>query len=470
VKKVAGTVSRTARRLLRTTAPDPFLNPAPHEIAPRALIFLLSLLPLCSAGCQSFASPLAQWRAAYDGNLVKGPSKDEMADVTGSAGSDRLLDRWLTPRKSPSGKDPDKSSTLILGSDGWKPMAKPAKDPAAEAEFNAAHTLFEQGKLAEAEKEFARIAKKRKGTPVAEDCLFYLAETQFQRQKFVDAHDSYEKLKKEHPATEHMDKLVSREYEIAQLWFAQADPKAPREKRIPWYGRFDGRLPFIDAQGSALKALEHVRQNDPLGPLADDATMGIAQYYMTHNDYESASIYLEQFLNDHHKSPLLRDAQLAAIDARLKGYRGPDFDAAGLEKARTIIRKTMEDPAIQQTSTSEKLYHTLDVINEAEAEKTYKDGAYYKKIGKVASAEYYLGKLPRRWPNSPWSVKAKADLAELAKLPRTPSKPSRIIIPPGASDPFGGGGMGGGMGGMGGPMGGMGGMGMGMPMGGMGPM
>ena len=456
-----------------TTAPPRAMPRGPGSlefpISSRAFMLFLSLLPCAAAGCQSFVSPLAQWRAAYDGNLVKGPSKDEVADITGPTSSDRLLDRWITPRRSASSNDKDKSSTLILGSDGWKPMSKQAKDPAAEAEFNAAHTLFEQGKLSLAEKEFARIAKNRKGTPVGEDCQFYLAETRFQRQKYVDAHDSFELLKKDYPATEHMDKLVSREYEIARIWFAQADPKTPKEKLIPWYGRFDGRIPIIDSQGSALKALEHVRQNDPLGPLADDATMGIADYYMTHNDFESASIYLEQFLNDHHKSPLLHEAQLAAIDARIKGYRGPDFDAAGLEKARNIIRKTINDPTIPQTS-SEKFYHTLDVINEAEAEKAYKEGAYYKKIGKVASAEYCLGKLPRRWPNSPWTVKAKADLAELAKLPRTPSKPSRIIIPPGSSDPFGGGGMGGGMGGMGGGMGGMGGMGMGMPMGGMGPM
>jgi outer membrane protein assembly factor BamD (BamD/ComL family) len=331
--------------------------------------------------------------------------------------------------------------------------------------------LFEQGKLAEAEKEFAKIAKNRKVDPVGEDAQFYLAETQFQRQKYVASHDSFEQLKKDHPATEYMDKLVSREYELAHIWFAQADPKAAKDKRIPWYGLFDGRLPFIDTQGHGLKALEHVRQNDPLGPLADDATMGIAGYYVTHNDYESASIYYEQFMSDHHKSPRLQEAQLAAIDARIKGYRGPDFDAAGLEKARKIIRKTMEDPSLPQAS-SESLYHTLDVINEAEAEKTYREGAYYKKVGKVMSAEYVLGKLPRRWPNSPWAVKAKADLAELAKMPRTPSKPTKIIIPAGGTDPTSGGGMGG----MGGGMGGMGGMGMGgmggmgMPMGGMGAM
>jgi TolA-binding protein len=169
----------------RTTAPRRAL-----ASSSRALILVLSLLPLSSACCQSFVSPLARWRAAYDGNLVQGPTKDEMADISGPTSSDRLFDRWITPRKNAS--DKDKSSTLILGSDGWKPMSKQAKDPAAEAEFNAAHTLFEQGKLAEAEKEFTRIAKKRKGTPVGEDSQFYLAETRFQRQNYVHAHDSYE--------------------------------------------------------------------------------------------------------------------------------------------------------------------------------------------------------------------------------------------------------------------------------------
>jgi hypothetical protein len=137
-----------------------------------------------------------------------------------------------------------------------------------------------------------------------------------------------------------------------------------------------------------------------------------------------------------------------------------------LEKARELIKRTMQSFPEQQAS-FEKLYHTLDLINDAEAEKTYKDGIYYKRIGKVASAEFYLGKIPQRWPNSPWAVKAKTELAQLAKLPRKPSKPSKIIIPPGFTDPFGSGGMGGmgmGMGGMG-----MGGMGMGgMGMGGMG--
>jgi hypothetical protein len=117
----------------------------------------------------------------------------------------------------------------------------------------------------------------------------------------------------------------------------------------------------------------------------------------------------------------------------------------------------------ERQASFEKLYVTLDHINEAEAEKWYGIGMYYKRIGKIPSAEFYLGKVPQRWPKSPWAVRAKTELAELAKLPRTPSKPSKIIIPPGSSDPFMSAGP------MGGMMGGMGGMGMGgMGMGGMG--
>jgi outer membrane protein assembly factor BamD (BamD/ComL family) len=183
---------------------------------------------------------------------------------------------------------------------------------------------------------------------------------------------------------------------------------------------------------------------------------------MKHADYESAAMYYDQFIEFYgkRKSPFLQYAQLAGIDARMKSYEGPDYDASGLEKARELVGNTMR--MFPDRPVTEKMYLTLDHINDALAEKTYHIGMQYKRMNKVASAEYYLGKVPQRWPNSPWAVKAKSELAQLAKMPRKPSKPSRIIIPPGATDPFMSAGPAGGM------MGGMGGMGMGM--GGMGMM
>jgi outer membrane protein assembly factor BamD (BamD/ComL family) len=434
----------------------------------RLLVFLF--LTQLLTGCQTFSSPLSQWRAAYDGNLVKGPTKEEMADAASYSDSQNLLDRWLTPRPDAGANSRDKSSTMILGSDGWRPVVKPARDPVADAEYQAVEKLFQQGRFAEAEKGFAKIAKSRKGSPWGENSQFYLAESQFQQKKYVNAHDSFELLHKDYPANAYMEELVSREYAIAQIWLAQCDPTTPKEKLLPWYNRFTGTLPVIDTAGSGIKALEHVRMNKSDDPLAERASYEMGNYYMKHHDYESASVYYEEFIHDYTKSPLLEEVQHLAIDARMRAYEGPDYDASGLEKARDLVRRT-GDAFPERQANFEGLYHTLDLINDAQAEKTFKQAEYYKRVHKVASAEYYFGKIPRRWPNSVWAEKAKGELAQLAKLPRTPSKPTRIIIPPGASDPFGSssgmGGMGGmGMGGMG-----MGGMGMGgMGMGGMGGM
>ncbi len=59
----------------------------------------------------------------------------------------------------------------------------------------------------------------------------------------------------------------------------------------------------------------------------------------------------------------------------------------------------------------------LDMMSGDDVEKTYFQGAYYKKIKKVASAEYYFGKVVERWPDSPWAAKAMAELAAMRGAP-----------------------------------------------------
>jgi outer membrane protein assembly factor BamD (BamD/ComL family) len=439
---------------------------------------LAAALLVCSqAGCRSFGVPLAQWRAGYDSGLSKKitPEEKQAASSEKVEQPHTLLERWLNPKGSTPGSDQDKddgpkvpnknsSSTLVLGSDGWRPMLKPKTNPEAEKEIAEAKKLFQQGKLAEAESAFARIAKNRKGNHYGETAQYYAAECQYQQKKYVRANDSFEKLFADYPGTEFLDKLVSREYSLAQMWLAQSDPKAKPDQRLAWYSRFTGEQPILDTRGTGLKALEHVRHHDPTGPLADDAVLQIAEYHAGSGDYESAAIYYDQLISDHPKSPFRQKAQLAAIDSRIKAYMGPEYDGSGLEKARELIRDTMKSFPDQEAS-YEKLYHTIDIINDQEAERTYTIGDYYRRTGKVTSAEFYFGKIPQRWPNSPWAVKAKTQLAQLAKQPRTPSLPSKIMTSPGANDPYysaGAAGMGMGMG-----MGGMGMGGMGMAPGGM---
>jgi outer membrane protein assembly factor BamD (BamD/ComL family) len=433
----------------------------PRRVSARALWHALALAALIATpGCSSTGGGfLSLWRQATDSSLSKGPTKEELND------NRNLMARWLSPKKNPHA-DPDSinpPSTLILGSDGYKPM-QPPKNPEADAELQAAERLFQQGKFEEATPLFTRIAKNRKGTPWGEKAQYYLAESFYQRGKLVDAHNSFEKLHADYPGTEFLDRLVSREYQIAQVWLNQVDPKAKPEDKLPWYTRFTRERPWLDTRGFAIQALEHVRQHDPTGPLADDAVLRIADEHMNTRDYESAALYYDQLITDHPKSPFLQRAQLAAIDARIKGYLGPDYDGNGLEQARELIKQTMATFP-DRPAGNEKLYHTLDLINDQEAERAFKIGDYYQRTGRVMSAEYYFGKIRQRWPKSPWATQAKSRLAVLAKMPHKSSAPSKINIGRFAGDPFA---SSGGVNGVNGPNGGM--MnGMGMP-GGMGGM
>jgi beta-lactamase regulating signal transducer with metallopeptidase domain len=61
--------------------------------------------------------------------------------------------------------------------------------------------------------------------------------------------------------------------------------------------------------------------------------------------------------------------------------------------------------------------HDLDKINDAEAEKTFGEGMYYKRIGKLAAAEFIFTKILQRWPDSPWAIKAKAQRLQIEPKP-----------------------------------------------------
>lgn len=412
------------------------------------LAVALTVILATAPGCQS--SPFSLWRQAFDDSLSKPPTKDETGEDRG------LLARWLTPKSAPA-SDPTKTTPLVKGPGGWS-IPKVAPNPEADAELLAAEKLFHQGKLVEAEKLFGKMAKKYKGKPWGETGQFYLAECLFQRGKYVYAHDAYEKLFADYPNSIYLDKLVKREYQIAQIWLALIDPEAKDRQPIPWYGRFDGSRPVMDTGGYAQSALDHVRQHMPDGKLADTAAMQVADRLYKLGDFEGAAGAYSEVITLHPKSPFVHRAYLASIDSEIKGYGGPAYDGTGLDNARELIKKTMNQFP-DRAEENEKLYHTLDLINDATAERMYKIGDYYRRTGSIASAEYYFGMLPQRWPQSPWTAKAKTQLAALAKMPRKKSVPYKILTQPGTTDPFSSGynGMNG-MSGMNG--GGMGGMGM----------
>lgn len=436
---------------------------------------LAALLLLAGAtGCQTDTGTLARWRIAGDSAVAATPSIEEVGDKRGFVS--RFLDPGGGKYDSPANKV---KPAALNGSDGYAPMVAPV-DKVADAEVAAAEKLFQQGKLAEAEAAYYKLAKARKETSWGERAQYALAEVRYQRGNLVGANDAFVALVATYPSTPHLEKAVEREYTIGQAWLgmAEADPKAaevtksaevtklakdpkaamPSTPPARWDDVFVGRRPPFDVRGNALQVFEHVRQHDATGPLADKAAWTIATYHLRQADYESAANVYDQLVAEHPKSPLAHRATLASIDCKMKAYAGPEYDGGGLEQARAQIEQVMKAYPEKAASTADDLAHKLDLIADQQAERAYKNGAYYKSVGKVAAAEFSFAEVPARWPESPWAKRAKAELATLSKMPRTITLPSKIMSAPGAADPYAAAGSGGGMGGAGGAGAGGGGM------------
>ena len=333
-----------------------------------------------------------------------------------------------------------------------------APDPVSQGELVAARKRFDAGDFVGSEKLLKPLARRevKKGSPWGQDSQFLLAESQFRLGNYVAAEENYEILLKKYPGapTEMKDKVVAREYQIAQAWLSYEDPKA---KPMGVKSHFDGSQPLFDTGGYAVKALEHVRLHDPNGPLADDATLRTADHYHNARDFEAAALYYDQLITEYPKSEFKERAQLSSIDAKMKAYTGPEYDISGLEQARKTIQETMTEFP-ERVSVIEGLRHTQDLIKDQEAERAYTTGMYYVRARKPISAEYQFGLVMARYPASKWAVESKKEMGKIAKLPRKASVPSKIMTLPGSqSDPNQ---MGmGGMSGMNNMLGGMGGMG-----------
>ena len=186
----------------------------------------------------------------------------------------------------------------------------------------------------------------------------------------------------------------------------------------------------------AIRVFEHVQQHDATGPLADDAAIRVADYKYEGGHWEDAAVHYGQFYTDHPKSPFAKKALLNGIDAKVKSYLGPAYDYSMLEDARSQVKIVMEQFPDQDPKVLDKLYKTLDLVRAQDAERNYRIGSHYLYTGHVAAAEYYFGEIPIKWPKSPYSPKAKEQLAKIAKMPRKESLSSKIMTRPGSSDPY----------------------------------
>jgi len=326
--------------------------------------------------------------------------------------------------------------------------ALPSTSAKGLARYQAAEKLYKTGQYKQAEKSFKAIAKQYKQTQVQEDALFMTAESQFQRKRYSWAQDSYDRLLKEFPATRYLDRVSRRKFEIARIWLqfpaniktsdiqpvnfdnppSTPPPKSPNHttydpsRRIPIFPNFwDRSRPVFDTHNRALEALKSIWIKDPSGPLADDALMMTAGYYVRAGNYSEAARVFSTLRGQYPQSPYLEKAYIIGSQMTLVSHQGPAYDGSNLDEAQKLKSAALR--LFPKSIDRDRLRDELRKINEAKAREQWVTALFWKKKNKPQAVAIYCRRVIEDYPKTKYAALARDLLAEVD--PQTATVESR---------------------------------------------
>ena len=339
-------------------------------------------------------------------------------------------------------------------------------NPEADAEFQDAERLFQQGKLVEAEARLRPARQEPQGDPLGrEGAVLPGRDPVPARQVRGRPRQLRDASSPTIPAPSYLDKLVDREYAIAQTWLAERRPQGQARAEAPLVRPIQRPdAPRSTPTATPSSALEHVRHHDPTGPLSDDAVLRDRR--RAHGEPGITSwppCYYDQLITDHPKSPFLQRCPARQHRRADEGLHRPRVRRRpAWRRPASMIKQTMATFPERPDEQREALSHPRPDQRPGGRTDLSRSATTTSGSARSPRPSSTSARSDTRWPKSEWAAKAKTDLASLAKMPRKESLPSKIMTAPGSVDPFssgagGGNGATGGMPGMG-MMGGPGGM------------
>lgn len=311
--------------------------------------------------------------------------------------------------------------------------------PEAMALYHKGEELMKAKKYKEAEKVFWKeVAEKYKDYPIREDAVYMSGECYYFQKLYADAEDQYSLVIKEYTATRHLDEISRRKFEIAQKWLgfppiitaSQVQPvnfedptSTPPPKldykepsgvtyTVPILPNFtDKTRPWFDTQGRALDALKSIWLNDPTGPLADDALMLSASYYLRKGDFVEADRLYDLLRKEFPKSRHLENAFVLGAHCKLMCYQGPEYGGTELDEAKKLMETTLR--LYPNRADRPRMEADLRKIELAKAAQLWSDVKFWKTKEKPKAIAISCKQIIQKFPNSDYARMAREELAKI---------------------------------------------------------
>jgi outer membrane protein assembly factor BamD (BamD/ComL family) len=240
---------------------------------------------------------------------------------------------------------------------------------------------------------------------IEEDAMWQLAESYFFTDQYPKAEDQYDELVKKYANTKYLDRIAQRQFVIAQYWIA-LDQKTHLPVIVP--NLVDRSRPLFDTRGRALKAFDHVRINDPRGPLADDSIMAAANSHFLDRQWLDADYFYGLLRSEYPDSDFLLQAHLLGLQAKLRAYQGPGYEGGILDEAEILADQVVVQFPDQLGREEEERVQTARAeIAAQQALRHWQRAEFYAKGKHYTSARIYYAMIARDYPKTQLAQQAR---------------------------------------------------------------
>ena len=301
-----------------------------------------------------------------------------------------------------AGASAQQEEFVLNESDTWE--HKPIVPGSHEATVLRARKALAEGQDQRAMAMASAFLDKHSESPRRADMLLVRGDALLAMGDEYKALFEFEDIARQHPGSAAFVPALEREYEIA-VEYAHGLRK-----------KFMGTIRIIDAKDDAQEILILIQERLPGSRLAEQAGMQLADFYFNNAQLRLAAEAYDLFILNYPQSEHLDKARQRLIESRLASYRGPAFDDSGLRDARARLERmrTVQPSLAQRLGSAAVLIR----IYESEAQKLLTTAEWYQTVKDPVSAEQYMRRLVKRYPNSVATRKALRSITSLlAELP-----------------------------------------------------
>ena len=379
---------------------------------------------VCLAGCATMKAPTWPW--------AKNDALEAEKKVAGELGEDAdsaVISSEFTPVETDVGWDYFRGENIKKR---WKKLVgRGPNEPIARKALAEADALFRDRKYDKAIAKYKRAIDRWPDSVIEEDALWQLAECWFFTDKYPKAEDCYDELVKKYANTRYLDRIARRQFVIAQYWIA-LDEKFSYWTIVP--NLADRSRPLFDTRGRAVKAFDHVRINDPRGPLADDSVMAQANAHFVERQWIDADYFYSLLRNEYPDSEFLMQAHLLGLESKLRAYQGAGYEGGVLDEAEVLADQTLvQFPDQLGPEEQERVAKKRAEIAAQQALRHWTRAEFYAKGKHYTAARIYYAMIARDYPKTMLAQQSRDKLGAINGLADVSDDPfpmlTRVLNP-----------------------------------------